>query len=126
MGLKERYAVTPYAMSFLYVASSSAVDVRADLARCAPLAASVSAKLMTEAKLTPEKVCKGMLCASVAQAIAHGVTEEQFLAYTKKMYRIMRASQSDDRSEVDRVMASFKEQEALVEAAVPPAVDFGD
>ena len=68
----------------------------------------------------PAGTGKTMLCAAIAQSIEHGVTEEQFLSYARRMYALMKASQSKDPSEMVRVIERFQAEENLVEAAVGP------
>lgn len=106
--------MTARLLSFLYVATATATDVLRDIGKCAPIAVGVAGKLGAEARLTPELVCKSMLSVSMAVAIAHGVSEKDFLGYAGRMYRLMRASQEGGPTEVERVLADMTE---------PPAED---
>lgn len=115
--------MTPRVLSFLYVATATAADVLRDIGKCAPIAAGVAGKLGAEARLTPELVCKSMLSGSMAVAIAHGVSEEDYLRYAGRMYRLMRASQKGP-EEVATVMADLRAEDpskAALDASLEPA-----
>lgn len=109
--------MTARVLSFLYVATATAADVLRDIGKCAPIAVGVAGKLGAEARLTPELVCKSMLSGSMAVAIAHGVSEKDFLGYAGRMYRLMQASQKGP-SEVEVVMSDLRAEDERKAAPV--------
>ena len=107
-------------LSFVYITTAKADDVLRDIGKCAPISVGVSGKLATEARLTPELICKSMLSGSMAVAISHSVSQEDYLAYVGRMYRLMRASQQGQK-EVQCVMEELRAEDAR--KAAPPAVE---
>lgn len=103
--------MTAQVLSFLYITTAKADDVLRDIGKCAPISVGVSGKLATEARLTPELICKSMLSGSMAVAIAHSVSQEDYIAYVGRMYRLMRASQKGQQ-EVQRIMEDLRAEDA--------------